>query len=198
MSHITKEYVDTTFVTKLDPKMSGDLDIDGTDRNVSIIANNIGVGKCFEIGIDSDNTGIVFIKNGDTTTECAINANSFEYVTNDDIILRCYKEKIKIFKTLSMMNNKITNVKDPINIQDVATKNYVDNNFITKSYSTMSGDLDMGRYVVKNSGTPFFPNDLITKEYVDNIKLYEGYIPKLEINVFKMDLLLVLLVNIVL
>ena len=40
----------------------------------------------------------------------------------------------------------------------------------------------MDGHFIRNSGTPCFSNHLTTKEYVDNIKLYEEYIPNLEDN----------------
>ena len=37
-------------------------------------------------------------------------------------------------KIFTVSNSRLTNVKDPVNNQDVATKNYVDNKFVTNTY----------------------------------------------------------------
>jgi uncharacterized protein (DUF433 family) len=54
----TKNYVDTqnsNYVLKVGDTMTGDLTFDGTGRNVSLIATNIGDGKNFTIGNSATN-----------------------------------------------------------------------------------------------------------------------------------------------
>ena len=55
--------------------------------------------------------------------------------------------------SLNMTGNTLLNVSNPVNAQDVATKNYVDTNSssdkVSKSGDTMTGDLDMSGNLIK-------------------------------------------------
>ena len=55
--------------------------------------------------------------------------------------------------SINMTGNTLTNVSNPVNDQDVATKNYVDTNSssdkVSKSGDTMTGDLDMGGNLIR-------------------------------------------------
>ena len=64
----------------------------------------------------------------------------------------------------------ITNLTEPTNSQDAATKNYVDTNDALKlnlSGGTMSGAIAMGNNKVTNVATPTASSDAATKGYVD-------------------------------
>lgn len=69
---------------------------------------------------------------------------------------------------LDLSGSKIINCLDPYEDHHVATKQYVDSNFISKSKYKMSTDLDMNSYAVINSVSPIEENDLTTKKYVDD------------------------------
>jgi len=73
-------------------------------------------------------------------------------------------------------NKKITNVLDPTNPQDGATKNYVDNaitglninNYVLKAGDTMTGNLNMNTTnKIINVLDPSNPQDVSTKNYTD-------------------------------
>ena len=55
--------------------------------------------------------------------------------------------------SINMTGNTLLNVSNPVNDQDVATKNYVDTNIdsdkVSKSGDTMTGDLDMSGNLIK-------------------------------------------------
>ena len=66
----------------------------------------------------------------------------------------------------NMTGNTLTNVSNPVNAQDIATKNYVDGK-VSKSGDTMTGNLDMSVDRVMN--VPFSPtdtSDAVNADYV--------------------------------
>lgn len=67
-------------------------------------------------------------------------------------------------------NQKLTNLADPTEAQDAATKNYVDTQDalqVTKTGDSMSGALAMGSNKITGLGTPTLTDDAATKTYVD-------------------------------
>ena len=67
--------------------------------------------------------------------------------------------------SLDMTGNTLTNVSDPVNEHDVATKNYVDNNFL---HADDTGAIDMGGNAITNISNPINEQDAVTKNYADN------------------------------
>lgn len=68
---------------------------------------------------------------------------------------------------VSMGTNKIINLADPTDIQDGATKNYVDTQVATGLTNPLTSDLDGGGFLATNFNIPSANNDLATKLYVD-------------------------------
>ena len=66
---------------------------------------------------------------------------------------------------ISLNNNKITNLQDPINAQDASTKNYTDTK-MSKSGDAMSGTLDMNNNRISNLVEPVDGGDAATRSYV--------------------------------
>jgi len=69
-----------------------------------------------------------------------------------------------------MNSNSIAYVKDPANLQDAATKNYVDTNNnlrVLKAGDTMSGNLNLNNNSITNLATPVNAGDGANKSYVD-------------------------------
>lgn len=62
---------------------------------------------------------------------------------------------------------RIIDVADPVDPQDVATKNYTDTTFVDVAGDTMTGNLDMGSNKITSSTAPSSGNDLTNKTYVD-------------------------------
>ena len=63
---------------------------------------------------------------------------------------------------------RIIDVADPVDPQDVTTKNYTDITFVDVAGDSMTGNLDMGSNKVTSSAVPGTGNDLTNKTYVDN------------------------------
>ena len=73
--------------------------------------------------------------------------------------------------SLDMRGNTIYNVADPVNPQDVATKEYADNTAIYETqYGTYGskGNIDMRGYTLMNVLDPADAQDVATKKYVDS------------------------------
>jgi Chaperone of endosialidase len=76
---------------------------------------------------------------------------------------------------INMNNNKITNLLDPTNNKDAATKNYCDINTLTAEnnclslYGTnvMETDLDINNHKIVNLSDPVNNHDAATKNYID-------------------------------
>ena len=66
---------------------------------------------------------------------------------------------------ISLNNNKITDLTNPVNDQDATTKMYVDTK-INKSGDTMSGSLNMSNNKITNLADPTNPQDAVTRSYV--------------------------------
>ena len=84
--------------------------------------------------------------------------------------------------SINMTGNTLTNVSNPVNAQDIATKNYVEQNTILRNGTqTMVGNLDMGNYSINNLQNPADDQDAVTKAYSDavaiayaNTRLFRG------------------------
>ena len=78
--------------------------------------------------------------------------------------------------SLNMRGNTLYNVADPVNPQDVATKEYADkvgggeSAIVKTGYGTYTaiGDIDMRFYTLKNTRNPEDAQDVATKIYVDS------------------------------
>jgi len=69
-----------------------------------------------------------------------------------------------------MNSNLITNVHDPSNAQDAATKNYADTNDnlrVLKAGDTMYGALNMNNNSITNLANPVNSADAVNQSYID-------------------------------
>ena len=72
--------------------------------------------------------------------------------------------------SINMTGNTLTNVSNPVNAQDVATKNYVEQNTILRNGTqTMIGNLNMGNYSINNLQNPENDQDAVNKAYADAV-----------------------------
>ena len=89
---------------------------------------------------------------------------------------------------LNLVNNKITNVANPINALDVVIKQYaetVTNDFFSTSGDSMDGILDMGNNFVQNVRTPCHDGDASNKKYTDDTLAKSHLISSHKTNTFK-------------
>jgi hypothetical protein len=85
---------------------------------------------------------------------------------------------------IDMTAHKITNVADPTNPQDAATKKYVNDQtalcaakvVLCDGTQAMTGNLDMCTHFIHNVVDPVDPQDAATKAYVDRVTcdIYTG------------------------
>ena len=72
--------------------------------------------------------------------------------------------------SINMTGNTLTNVSNPVNAQDIATKNYVEQNTILRNGTqTMIGNLNMGNYSINNLQNPENDQDAVSKAYADAV-----------------------------
>ena len=72
--------------------------------------------------------------------------------------------------SINMTGNTLVNVSNPVNDQDVATKNYVEQNTILRNGTqTMIGNLNMGNYSINNLQNPEKDQDAVSKAYADAV-----------------------------
>ena len=72
--------------------------------------------------------------------------------------------------SINMTGNTLTNVSNPVNAQDIATKNYVEQNTILRNGTqTMIGNLNMGNYSINNLQNPENNQDAVSKAYADAV-----------------------------
>ncbi len=70
---------------------------------------------------------------------------------------------------IDMGNNKILKLADPITPKSATSKEYVDNNFLSKHGGLILGDIAMsGQSITNLNPTPQNNNDAVTKSYVDS------------------------------
>ena len=82
--------------------------------------------------------------------------------------------------SINMNGNTLNNIPDPVNPQDVATKEYADNvrrgGWVRRKQDgtyTIKRDLDMNDKRLKNVPPPLEDADAVNKEYVDKINAFE-------------------------
>lgn len=110
--------------------------------------------------------------------------NVSESVHDHDVAILGYATEYAVNKSGDMMSgnvnmggNFITNLQDPVNLQDAATKQYDNahltdpNDFLIKTGGTMLGNLVMGGSSVTDSANPVNNSDAVNEHHVDSCKL---------------------------
>ena len=134
----------------------------GTNTNGSSISPNVPLQTTVQIGTASN--PIVWSA-GSGTINAFSNEPSAPPAGFDSYGLPSNAEAaVYIDAELNMLANKISNVEDPVGLQDAATKNYVDTqdaNYLPLAGGTMTGAIAL-------PGIPTLALEAATKSYVDN------------------------------
>jgi hypothetical protein len=176
----TKAYVDAN--------NGGSLPLTGGNMtgNISFNAYN-GLSGTFEIIHDAGN--IRFTSQGDNQYMQIGNASvdgnfiisgipsGVQPVKNNLNSIQIYDAILKLYENMSMNNNTITDLADPIDLQDAVTKKFVDENYLFIGGGTMEGPINLGNNKITNLKTPLNNSDAATKSYVDSKTGGAQYLP---------------------
>jgi hypothetical protein len=187
----TKNYVDTIGGSFL--KLDGSNSMTG---NLNVPSNNVLIGNqtglpntsaiCLKQTGQLNNTsgtsiyGLKFYNSGSTDAYYTGYSNGGVYGIFQQTVAAIYTRLFDISSTLctiypqlSLNNTTITNVSNPVNPQDAATKNYVDTvggSFLKLDGSnSMAGSLNFGNNKGINLTDPTALQDAATKNYVDTV-----------------------------
>jgi len=175
----TKSYVDTTSYLYL-PLIGGTVDGD-----LIVSADTASVRKlgCDNLGVNTGNlqSFMLLFGSNEERIQAVTNQPTALFITKGLMIVCNGNNVVKFGNNLTdsrnnfyqdviLNSNFVTNVKDPINAQDAATKNYVDVNDnlrILKVGDTMSGTLNVNNNSISNVKDPQNNGDAGNKSYVD-------------------------------
>ena len=119
------------------------------------------------------NEPLVDYADGSTLTANDLDTSALQSLYIDQELKDSQFQTVSISATTghpTLNNNPLTEVADPTNAQDAATKNYVDTKDalkLTKAGDSMTGALAMGTNKITGVGNPTAAQDAATKNYVD-------------------------------
>ena len=116
---------------------------------------------------------LVDYTDGSTLIAADLDTSNLQSLYNEQELDDSLKQTVSIDPAtglLSAGSQRITNVANPVNAQDAATKTYVDTADalkVAKAGDSMTGALAMGNNKITGLGTPTTNTDAATKTYVD-------------------------------
>ena len=141
-------------------------------------------------------TPLVDYADGSTLTANDLDTSALQSLYIDQELKDSQFQTVSISATTghpTLNNNPLTEVADPTNAQDAATKNYVDTKDalkLTKAGDSMTGALAMGTNKVTGVGDPTAAQDAATKSYVDALStggLDSRYYTETELDAGQLD-----------
>ena len=144
-----------------------------TNQRMINMQNNIG-SSYWSLGNSGDSTENFYIYRNGSTPLITLNYTTPSLSVSSPIYASgSINGAGGLFTNNIDMNttNTIINCLDPVNLYDVATKNYVDNkasNYLLLSGGTMTGNITMNTNKITSSYVPVNGVDLTNKTYVDS------------------------------
>ena len=141
-------------------------------------------------------TPLVDYADGSTLTANDLDTSALQSLYIDQELKDSQFQTVSISATTglpTLNNNPLTEVANPTNAQDAATKNYVDTNDalkLAKAGDSMTGVLAMGTNKVTGVGNPTAAQDAATKSYVDALStggLDSRYYTETELDAGQLD-----------
>ena len=141
-------------------------------------------------------TPLVDYADGSTLTANDLDTSALQSLYIDQELKDSQFQTVSISATTglpTLNNNPLTEVANPTNAQDAATKNYVDTNDalkLAKAGDSMTGALAMGTNKVTGVGDPTAAQDAATKSYVDALStggLDSRYYTETELDAGQLD-----------
>jgi len=175
----TKSYVDTTsylYLPLIGGTLDGDLIVSADTASLRKLGcDNLGVNtgnlQSFMLLLGSNEERIQAVTNQPTAI---FNTKGLMVVCNGNNVVKfgssLTDSRTNFHQDVILNSNYITNVKDPSNLQDAATKYYVDTNDnlrILKAGDTRNGALNMNNNSITNLSNPQNSDDAVNKSMHD-------------------------------
>ena len=159
-----------TFVTKT---LTTDYTIQTSPSNAIIFNSAPATGDRIRIKRVSDSsTALVDFENGSVLTEVELDrAYLHNLYLNEEIAEGSGNNTMVKDSVTGNFNGdlaRIANVADPVDPQDVTTKNFTEATYVNTAGDTMTGVLSMGTNKITNVVDPTTNTDAATKNYVDD------------------------------
>jgi hypothetical protein len=158
-----------SFVTKT---LTTDYTIQSSPSKAIIFVSAPATGDRIRIKRDSkSNTTLVDFENGSVLTEVELDRAYLHNLYLSEELAEGSGNSTMVKDSAGNFNGdlaRITNVADPVDAQDVTTKNFTETTYVNTAGDTMTGVLSMGTNKITNVVDPTVTTDAATKNYVDD------------------------------
>ena len=158
-----------SFVTKT---LTTDYTIQSSPSKAIIFVSAPATGDRIRIKRDSkSNTTLVDFENGSVLTEVELDRAYLHNLYLSEELAEGSGNSTMVKDSVGNFNGdlgRIANVADPVDAQDVTTKNFTETTYVNTAGDTMTGVLSMGTNKITNVVDPTVTTDAATKNYVDD------------------------------